>query len=140
MVKTKPIGDVVTKWEGRVGVAEDDYRRGIENPRMDWADATGAAEGRYKEGVTQAISEGRFGKGVKRAGTEKWKRNAGTKGPGRWREGVSAATDDYRSAMGDVLDTIEGVRLPPRGAAGDPRNYERVKAVGTALHKKFKGR
>jgi len=140
MVKTKDIATVVEKWQRKVSGAEADYRAGVENPKEDWETATKAAESRYKEGVTRAANEGRFGRGVAKAGTEKWKKGATTKGPGRWSSGVSMAEDEYRAAMGDVLNTIEGVSLPPRGAAGDPRNYERVKAIGEALHKKFKGR
>lgn len=140
IVKTKPIDQVVDKWQRKVSGAEADYRAGIENPREDWEAATKAAEARYKEGVTRAANEGRFGRGVSRAGTEKWKKGASQKGPARWSSGVSMAQDEYRSGMSDVLNTIESVSLPPRGAAGDPRNYERVKAIGEALHKKFKGR
>lgn len=140
MVKTKSLDQVVNKWTRKVSGAGEDYRAGIENPREDWATATKAAEDRYREGVTRAAQEGRFGKGVSKAGTDKWRTGASEKGPGRWREGVSAATDEYRSGMGEVLDTIGGVTLPPRGASGDPRNYERVKAIGQKLHDHFKGR
>ena len=37
--------------------------------------------------------------------------------------------------MGEVLRVMEGVTLPARGPKGDPKNYDRVKAIGEALHK-----
>lgn len=140
MVQTKPIEAVVEKWQRKVSGAQQDYINGIENPREDWATATKAAEQRYKEGVTKAAAEGRFGKGVAKAGTEKWKKNAQAKGPGRWSEGVNQAQDEYRSGMSEVLNVLGSITLPPRGAKGDPRNYERTKAIGQKLHDHFKGR
>lgn len=140
MVQTKPLDQVVSKWQRKVQGATQDYQEGVNNPKADWQTETIKAEGRYREGVTRAASEGRFGKGVQRAGTEKWKRGATGKGVGRWTEGVNAATQDYSNGMGDVLSTIQGVTLPPRGPKGDPQNYARVQAIGTALHNKFKGK
>ena len=140
MVATKPLDQVVAKWKRKVAGASEDYRDGVMNPKADWATETGKAEGRYKTGVTQAANEGRFGKGVARAGTEKWNEGAMEKGISRWPEGVAMAEDEYRSGMGDVLNTISSVTLPAKGPKGDPRNYERVKAIGDALHKKKIGK
>jgi len=140
MVETKPIEQVVEKWQRKVSGAEPDYRAGIENPKKDWEAATKAAEPAYKEGVTRAANEGRFGRGVAKAGTAKWKKNALEKGPGRWSAGVNMATDEYRTGMSTVLAKINSVKLPPRGAKGDPRNYERVKVLGDALHKLTTGK
>lgn len=140
MVQTKPLDQVVAKWKRKVSGATEDYRMGIENPKADWASETLKAEARYKEGVTRAANEGRFGRGVQKAGTDKWKKGATEKGISRWPEGVAAAEDEYRAGMGDVLNTISSVTLPPKGPKGDPRNYERVKAIGDALHKKKIGR
>jgi len=140
MVATKPLDQVVAKWKRKVAGASEDYRDGIMNPKSDWQTETLKAEPRYKTGVTQAAAEGRFGKGVSAAGTEKWKKGAVEKGVARWPEGVAMAEDEYRSGMGDVLNTISGVTLPARGPKGDPRNYERVKAIGDALHRKKVGK
>ena len=140
MVATKPIDQVVEKWQRKVQGATQDYSQGVNNPKADWATETAKAEGRYREGVTRAASEGRFGKGVQRAGTEKWKKGATGKGVNRWTEGVGAATAEYQSGMSEVLNTIGSVTLPPRGPKGDPQNYARVQAIGTALHNKFKGK
>lgn len=140
MVKTKGVDRTVNKWRTKVAGASQDYLDGVTNPKVDWQGATAAAEGRYKEGVTRAASEGRFGKGVARAGTAKWQKGATEKGPGRWTDGVSKSEDEYRQGMGEVISTIEGITLPPRGPKGDPANYARVQAIGTTLHNKFKGR
>jgi len=140
MVQTKPLDQVVAKWKRKVAGASEDYRQGVTNPKADWATETGKAEARYKTAVTQAAAEGRFGKGVSKAGTDKWKKGAMEKGISRWPEGVAMAEDEYRSGMGEVLSTIASVTLPAKGPKGDPRNYERVKAIGDALHKKKIGK
>ena len=138
MVKTKGIDKTLSKWQSRVSVAAPDYEDGIKNPKKDWATEAKNAEARYEDGVRAAIAEKRFGKGVAEAGTEKWQKKAVEVGVARWAPGVAAAADDYKAGMSKVLEAIESVTLPPRYAAGDPRNYERVKAIGQAIHEKVK--
>jgi len=111
----------------------EDYRFGVENPRRDWATAAAAAESAYEGGVTQAIAKKRFGKGVKKAGTDSWQRGAVEKGTARWGPGVTLAQDKYARNFAPYRDAIERVSLPPRFARRDPRNLERVKAVVMAL-------
>lgn len=134
MPRTKPIQDVVNKWQQRAAQATPDYEQGIRNPKEDWATATGAAEESYAQGVQTAITEGRFGRGVQEAGTQKWQRNALEKGTQRWSPGVQAARPDYEREMAQVLNTIQATTLSPRYPRGDPRNYERVRDIGDALH------
>jgi hypothetical protein len=140
MVKTKGVDRTVAKWQNKVAGAQGDYADGVANPKADWAQETSKAEGSWKQGVAQASAEGRFGKGVAKAGTAKWQKGATEKGPGRWAEGVSKAESEYRSGMGEVISTLESISLPPRGPKGDPKNYDRTRAIGTALHNKFKGK
>jgi hypothetical protein len=87
-----------------------------------------------KAGVQEALADGRFERGVQNAGDEKWKRKAAQVGSQRFGPGVAAAKDDYARGFGPFASIIEGVTLPPRGPAGDPRNYENVKLIGEALH------
>jgi len=138
MVKTKGIDKTLAKWQARVSVAAPDYEDGIKNPKKDWKSEAKAAEARYEDGVRAAIAEKRFGKGVEAAGTEKWQKKAIEVGVARWAPGVAAATEDYKAGMSKVLAAIEATTLPPRYAAGDPRNYERVKAIGQAVHNAVK--
>ncbi len=140
MVKTKPLEKVVEKWQRKVSVAAEDYRAGVSDPKKDWATETKAAEPRYKEGVIKAANEGRFGRGVAAAGTEKWKTAATTKGVERWGPGVSVAGPEYAEGMSKVLRAIESATLPPRYPAGDERNIERVRAINKAVHQAVKGK
>jgi len=106
-----------------------DYQAGIENPRRDQATAAAAAEPLFEAGIQAAIAEKRFGKGVRKAGSEKWKRGAREKGVARWPVGVAAAQPDFEAGFGPYRDALERTELPPRRAKRDPANLQRVQKV-----------
>lgn len=135
MPKVRSASDVANKWARVTPMRSEDYRIGVENPKRDWATATAAANDRYVQGVTTAAQAGRFAGGVKKAGTRKWQERAAAKGPSRFAEGVAIAQPDYESGWGPFRDVIEKTSLPPRYPKGDPRNHERSKGMGVALHK-----
>jgi len=139
MPAIKPAASIADKWARVTPGRTEDYKIGVETPRRDWAEATGAAESAYNEGVTQAIADSRFGKGVSAAGTPKWKEKALKKGVPRWGEGVRLAKDDYARGFGPYRDVIESTSLPPRYPKGDPRNIERVAVLAAALRAKKVG-
>ena len=138
MVETKPIEDVVSKWKGRAVVSEPDYRKGVTRAK-DWQGKTLAAAERYATGVTTAIGEGRFGKGVGETTTEEWRTKTTAKAP-RWSDGIAKSEADFRKGISEVLTTIAGVTLSERGPAGSPANYNRVMQIGDALHKMKTGK
>lgn len=110
------------------------FEDGVRNPGEDWEKNTSEAEGNYEEGVRAAISRKAFGKGVKKCGTSKQQEKT-IKRIHRWGEGISDSEDEMAAAMGPVVAVITATTLPKKYPKGDPRNYERVKAVGTALRK-----
>jgi len=135
MVKVKPVDVVVNKWKARASVATEDYKFGIQNPKQPWSKAAEAAFDAWQTGVQEAIADRRFVGGVRRAGDAKWARKALEVGAARYAPGVTAATEDYRAAMSEVLKVIEAISLPARGPRGAAANYERVKVIGDTLHK-----
>lgn len=135
MPKVRSATDIAEKWSRVTPMRSEDYRRGVENPKKDWAQATAAANDRYVQGVTAAAQAGRFAGGVKKAGSQKWATRAAVKGPSRFSEGVAMAAPDYENGFAPFRDVIEKTSLAPRYPKGDPRNFERVKQMGEALHK-----
>lgn len=133
MAAIKSAQEIAKKWmlvtPGRSG----DYESGVRNPRKDWADETAAAEDAWKEGVAKASTAGRFGRGVKAAGTQAWQSGAITKGVPRWAQGIQLSGDKYIKGFTPYREAISGVTLPPRFARRDPRNMLRVKAIVDAL-------
>lgn len=113
-----------------------EYAEGVTNPKRDWEAETRAAESNFEKGISQAIRDKRFGKGVAKAGTAKWRERAMSVGPGRFAEGVGRAGPAYQEGFDPYRNEIAGLTLPPRGPTGDPRNIDRVRVIAEALHKK----
>lgn len=140
MAEIKSAKEIAEKWARVTPGRTEDYKLGIEHPKRDWEEETLAAEGNWKAGVDAAQAKGLFGKGVKKAGTSKWKEKALKKGPGRFAEGVYIAGPDYEKGFAPYRDAIERVDLGPRFPRRDPRNLDRVKRVVDALvTEKLKG-
>jgi len=136
MANIKPLDRTAAKWARVSAGASNEYREGVENPRADWATQTKAAEGNYEAGVTAAIQRKAFGKGVGRAGTEKWQKNAIALGPGRFATGVQNAQSAYADGFAPYQAVIAAITLPKRGPKGAPENIQRVAAIAKALHDK----
>lgn len=123
------------RWSERAQVATADYSAGVAQPRRDWAQATQAAAAAQAAGVQAAIQAKRFEKGVAKAGSAKWAAKAGSKGASRFSAGVQEAVGDYEAATAPYTQVIQATQLPPRGAKGDVKNYDRVRVMGEALRK-----
>lgn len=134
MADIKPMSRIADAWDRRSQASTPDYEAGVRDPKTDWGTATLAAEDNYNKGVQAAIQQKRFGAGVRSAGTEKWQKNAMEKGVARWAEGIRLARDAYVKGFQPYADVIARTSLPARGPKGDPKNYERVRVIGTALH------
>lgn len=134
MPKVRSSSAIGSKWKRRTETAGAEYEAGVKDPKKDWGSATEAAEKNYEAGVQNAMRQHRFGKGVKKAGTAKWQDGAVNKGVARFGQGVAASGDNYEKGFSPYRDVIERTTLPPRYPKGDPRNFERVKAMGIALH------
>lgn len=134
MPAIKSAAEIAAKWSSVTPTRTSFYEAGIKSPTVDWAKATSAAEQTYKTAVTEAANAGRFAKGVNQAGTAKWQKKAVEVGAGRWGPGVSIAGPDFQAGYAPYRDAIEKIVLKPRYPKGDPRNYERVAQIGTALN------
>lgn len=129
-------GNPAGKWQRRAQVATEDYKAGVENPRRSWEEATVAASDVHKQATMEALNRGAFASGVEAAGDAKWAQKSAGKGADRYGPGVTDAVKDYETAVGPYLDAIEGVKLPPRGPKGDPKNIQRVAVIAKALRDK----
>lgn len=124
------------KWARVTPQRTEDYAIGIRNPKKDWEQATTESASIWADGITKAIQNKSFDKGVKKAGSAKWLRKSEEIGIQRFGPGVTQSVDDYRTGFEPYKAVIEGIKLPPRFAKGDPRNIERVRIIAEALRKK----
>lgn len=139
MANIRTIEQIAHKWATVTPQRTMDYEQGVRSPKADWATSTAAAEDSYNAGVQRAIAEKAFGKGVRKAGSEKWQAGAINKGTQRWGPGVAMSEPQYAAGFAPFRDAIERLTLPPRYARRDPRNLNRVKAVVDAMIKAATG-
>lgn len=135
-IATKDIGTIAAKWSSRAQAAGPDYTAGVKSTQKDWAALTAAAADSWGAGVSQAVSDGRFAKGVTAAGSPKWQAAASTKGAQRYPQGVAAGQSSFSTGFGPFLSTIQNLTLPPRSPRGSPNNIQRVSTIDAALHAK----
>lgn len=133
MAFIRPLDQIANKWSEVTPMRAGDYAAGIAAPRRSWAAATKAAEPAYQEGVTKAIGRKAFGKGVAKAGDEKWQRKASIRGVANWGPGIADAKGDYSAGFAPYHGAISAAVLPPRYARRDPRNMLRCKAIVDAM-------
>jgi len=135
-MKIRSVEDIAAKYARVTPGRSTDYSEGVKSPKKDWKAETVAAKDAWAQGVTEAAGAGRFEKGVSKVGTEKWQRKAVEVGSTRWGAGVTAAKDDYKTGFAPFQSVIAALELPAKGPKGDPRNFDRVVKIGTALHAK----
>ena len=133
MAQIKDLNQIAQKFATVTPSRSGEYESGVKNPKRDWAQATAAAEDAYKIGVTAAANQGRFGKGVRSAGTGKWQDGAVKKGAARFATGVAMAEGAYKDGFAPYHQVIASTTLPPRKARRDPSNLQRVQAIVQAL-------
>jgi len=133
MAFIRSIDQIATKWAEVTPMRAGDYAAGIASPRRSWSAAAKAAEKSYEDGVAKSIARKAFGKGVTKAGDEKWSRKSSVNGVRNWGPGVQEAKGDYAAGFGPYQAAIAACVLPPRFARRDPRNLARVKAIVDAL-------
>ena len=133
MANIRSIDAIAKKWAEVTPMRSGDYAAGIDNPRRSWATATKNAEKAYEDGVAKAIAKKRFGKGVQKAGDEKWHRKASINGVRNWGPGVAEAEGDYAAGFALYREVIAATKLSPRHSKRDPRNLMRVTEIVQAL-------
>jgi len=136
MAKIKSLVAIRDKWTQVTPSRSPQYQAGVQSPGADWASQTKAAAPAFEQGITQAVANKSFEKGVTAAGTETWQDGALQKGVVRYGPGVAASGPRFEEGFAPYHEVISRITLPARGMRGDPRNYQRVQVIGDALHAK----
>lgn len=134
MAEIKSAARSTAKWKRQSQAAQPEYEAGVKETKKDWALNTGNASESYNQGVTAAMADQRFEKGVTKAGTQKWRDQTLLKGPARWTDGIAKSGDAYQKGFDPFRQVIANLTLPPRGPKGSPQNIERVRVIAEALH------
>jgi hypothetical protein len=134
-IAVKDINTIAAKFVARAGVAAGDYTKGVTSTTKDQAALAAAAAPAWAAGVQAAVANGSFQKGLARAGTDKWRKNASTVGAQRYPQGVAQAQQTYATNFTPYLQVLANLTLSQRYPRGDPRNNQRTIDVNTALNK-----
>jgi len=133
-VDIKPLGEIAGKFVRRATAAAPDYVAGAQRAGPSkYEQGAVAARDNWAAGVQQAIARDGFAAGVQGQGP-RWLSKIQAFGQARFSQGVGAAEPDYNRGFAPYHQTIASLTLPPRGPRGDERNFERVSAIGRALH------
>lgn len=126
-MQVRSAADSAKKFRERAAAARQDYANGVQNAGGRWQAGAQAAEEAYREGVSAAAAEGRFGRGVARGGAAaKYQNNAVKLGPGRFAEGVANAEGQYAQGVAPYVAAMASTTLAPRGSRASGQNIRRV--------------
>lgn len=134
-IKTKTLAATVKKWADNAAGAAKFYAAGVLAPKRPWQAATVAAEDNYEAGVQAAITDKRFGKGVRNSSDSEWSKMASGKGARNYPGGIRDGTTKYNKNMGPVLVHMQAITLPEGGPRGSRLNIDRSVAFQEQMAK-----
>jgi hypothetical protein len=139
MVKIKSVDEIATKWADVTPARAPYYEAEVKTAGAEWVSGAKAGQKAYEDAMRDPKVLARRAANITDAKAAKFQTKAGTVGPGRFREGIAAGKPYYVEGFGPYHSVIAAWVPPARGPRGDPKNYEIVKSIGDALHKKRTG-
>src|SRR5215472_11812122 len=124
-MKVKSLDSIATKWSQRASSAGQAYKDGVTGA-TGWAAATTAGANNWAAGVNDAATNGRFAKGVNKAGDAAWQNGAINKGASRYAPGVQLAQPAFSQGFSKFQQVLSALQLPARFPKGSPQNIDRV--------------
>lgn len=118
-MQVRSASDSAKKFQGRAAAARGDYLDGVKNAGERWKQGAESSEEAWKAGTQEAINEGRFRKGVSKAGAAKYQDNAVKLGPDRFVSGVQNAAPAYEKGVAPYVAAMSSAALSPRSSRGN---------------------
>lgn len=137
MIKSASVS--AKKFVDRASVSSGDYLDGVRGTDKDQAALAVAAAPIYKQAVIKAANEGRYEKGVQKAGRQAYIDGVTKKGEARFAEGVAASAAKYAANSSEYDSARSAADNMPRGVKGSAENLARVATVVKALRAKKVG-
>lgn len=138
-IKIASAAAIAKKWADVTPVRARQWEDEIKATSTDeYAAPAIAAAPVWEQAVMEAAARDAYAKGVAEK-AERWKRKSLAVGVQRFGPGVRAAEADQAAGFAPYREVIAGLTLSPRGPRGAPGNFERVREVGEALHRKRVG-
>ncbi len=132
-MEVRNLNEGAEKFRTRAQAAAPDYTKGVQTAGPKWLAGAEASGDVYAAGVQEAIAQGRFAGGVRRAGAGRYQDRAVKLGGDRYRTGVVEGAADWSKGYAPMADALRAVNLGPKSIRGSAQNYDRARKVGEAL-------
>lgn len=134
MAQVRSVSDSARKFVARAQGASEDYKAGVAGAGGRWKAGAGSAHEAWADGVSGAVANRSFEKGVNKGGTEaKYQNNATKLGPSRFREGVANAEGAYTAGVQPYNAAMTGFVRSIRGSRRSGNNMKRVEEQITLM-------
>lgn len=124
------------KWKSGMSTAGPSYTDGIDGVTTSPTELAAQNEQGYLQGVSEAVSSGRFSKGLRKVSLSDWKKAAKDKGAQRLASGAAAAAgkvEKFWISFGPKLQQItDQTRSMPKGTFEE--RQQRMLAQSAAAH------
>lgn len=135
-MEVRSIADSQAKFASRAAAAAPEYTKGVATAGPRWLAGASAADKTWADATQEAISQGRFGAGVRKAGSQKYQDRAAKLGGDRFRTGVQEGAQDWGRGYAPHAQALSSLELGTKGIRGSEQNYQRSRMVGNALRAK----
>lgn len=126
----------IERWSSSGATGQQRYQEGVANTTVDVVARAIAAEGALVANFSQAVSSGRWRRGLQaNGGTAYWKQQTQAKAS-NWSTGISAGRDKYANAMQTWFPRIQSAAQQARNMPGGTfaERMARATAYATTLH------
>jgi hypothetical protein len=124
----KTAAQAAANWVASAGRAQTQWSEGVQAYTGDWAGATTSQQAVMLTNVTQAVTSGKWARGVQAVGTAGWKSKTVAKGA-NFGVGFQAGAPAQNASITKIMNALQSIvpSLPPRGT------FEQNKIRSTSL-------
>ena len=133
-IKVKDPATSAAKYTQNTANAVNAYKAGVQNPKQSQSQAAIAAIPTWQQAVNSPSAANAMKSGLTASGDAGWQAGALNKGAARYPQGTQLGAPKWQANVQPYLTAISSLSLPPKGIRGAAQNYQRVQAVGQALH------
>lgn len=134
-MQVRPIAEGQEKFRTRAAAAREDYKRGVQGAGQRWLDGAAGSGEAWRAGTQEAMTAGRFERGVRAAGASKYQERASTLGPERFASGVAAGAPEWAKNFAPYQQALAAHVPATKGPRGSDQNYQRAAEVGRLMRR-----
>jgi hypothetical protein len=134
-MQVRPINEAQEKFKARAAGAREDYKRGEQGAGQRWLDGAANSGEAWRAGTQEAITQGRFERGVRAAGATKYQERAAAVGPERFASGVAIGAPEWGRNFAPFQQALAAHTPAARGPRGSDQNAQRSIEVARLMRR-----